>query len=73
MHPCDLAAIISIACVISIAFTLLAPITPLELERRHIDPIYTGVIFGIFSLPWILIPLFLSASCYSKIGTRNAL
>ena len=73
MNHCDLAAIISINCIISISFTLLASVIPLELERRHSDSTYTGIIFGCFSIPWIIIPVFVTTSCSEKIRRRNAL
>ena len=73
MNHCDLAAIISISSIISIALTLVAPVTPLELERRHIDPTFTGIIFGCFSFPWIVIPLFVTTTCSQAIGRRTAL
>ena len=57
MNCCDFLAIISTASISSIATTVVVPVLPIELERRHVDPSLTGLIFSAFAVPWVLAPL----------------
>ena len=73
MKACDFVAIVSLGMIISISFSLLGPVMPLELERRHIDTTFAGIIFGCYQIPWIVIPIFFSNSYFDKVGRRPAL
>ena len=52
-------------------YSLPAPVLPLELQRRHISQLYTGLIMGSFSLGYILAPLLATAVLYSLCGRRG--
>ena len=60
MKCCILLAIILINITLSLQFSFLAPILPLEIKRRQISQVYTGLITGAICVGYILCPYFVT-------------
>ena len=72
MKLSELVAIFLLSTLTNLQCTLLAPIVPLELERRLISQIYSGLIMGSYSIGYILAPFLASSFLYSAYGRRAA-
>ena len=64
-------AIILINIILSLQFSFLAPILPLEIKRRQISQIYTGFIMSAICVGYIVCPYFITEICYPRLGRRG--
>ena len=56
---------------VNIALVTLAPFFPTMLAQKNIDPVFNGVVFSGFSLPYIFSPYILSRCLFPKLGHIN--
>ena len=69
MRCVDLFLVLILNSLIIMTQSILAPVLPLEVLRRDIDQLVTGLILGFFSAGWITIP-FLLPKLYPRCGRR---
>lgn len=63
--------IILLNIILSLLFSFLAPILPLEIRRRHISQTYIGFILGVMCLGYIVCLYFVTELAYSTLGRRG--
>ena len=56
MRGWDLFLIVSVNSLIQLQYAILAPILPLEIQRRAIPQIATGIVLSCYSIPFIVAP-----------------
>ena len=62
--------VISSACIHNIAYSFIAPLLPLEFERKQIPAIYIGMVFAIFSVAQIIFSPFVG-KLFDRVGHKN--
>ena len=72
MKVCEVFGVIVISALTVVQYSLPAPIIPLEMKRRAISQVSTGVAIASFSIGMILASLMPTDCLYSSLGRRKA-
>ena len=71
MRISQMAAIVFVSAITNLPYSLPAPLIPLELQRRHISQVFTGLIMGSFSLGYLIGPLLATAFLFPSCGRKG--
>ena len=71
MKCIEVFVVIFVSIIINLQFSLLAPILPLEMKRRHISQNFTGLIMGCMCLGYFICPFYVTETLIPKYGRRK--
>ena len=71
MRSWHLFLVILINALIQLQYAVLTPILPLEIKRRAIPQIATGIILSCYSLPFLVLPPFIQKYVLPRVGRRR--
>ena len=72
MRAFELIAILFINVIVMLQFSLLAPILPLEIKRRHIPQAFTGLIMASVCVGYLLCPQCITSVFFPRFGRRKS-
>lgn len=68
MKTVELCVLVLVNVMCTLQFSLLAPIIPLEVKRRHISQIFTGLIMGCLCIGYFFSPCLTTEVLIPRLG-----